>query len=84
MIKIRTCIACRNKFVKDNLIKVISKEGIAVIDDKQKLSKRGIYLCKNKECIDKVLNNKKIFKNLKLQIDEVSFKELLISLKEDM
>lgn len=84
MIKIRTCIACKSKFHKTNLIRIVEKESVALIDIKQNLNKRGVYLCSKKECIDKLINNKSLAKILKIKVDEESFKNLLKKHKEEI
>lgn len=47
----RMCAACRKMYPKRELIRIVKTENGAAIDEKQKLLMRGIYLCRNEECI---------------------------------
>ena len=62
----RTCIGCKKKDNKYNLIRISLKDNKAIYDLNQRAGGRGIYLCKNEECLKKVLKNK----SLKLSISE--------------
>lgn len=64
--EIRTCIGCRKKDNKHNLIRMILNNNQIILDPNQKLQGKGIYLCKNEECLDKILKNK----SLKLNFDK--------------
>ncbi len=65
----RTCILCKRKNKKSELLRIVSNEKReAVYDEKQKINARAIYLCKDVNC----LNNceKRILKNkFKCKID---------------
>jgi len=80
---IRTCIACRRKDNKYNLVRIISENGNAKIDKDGKENARGIYICNNKECIKKLLKMKNINKVIKNGIKAESLKILLCEM-EDM
>ena len=47
----RMCVACREMKEKNELLKVVYKQGSAVIDESGKLPGRGAYVCKNEDCI---------------------------------
>ena len=82
---IRTCIACRKKDDKSNLIRIVAclETGEAKIDASQKQNARGIYICNNPECINKLLKMKNINKVVKNGIEVGSLKRLLVEM-EDM
>lgn len=52
----RTCIACRKTGPKLNFVRLVrsSNSGIEV-DEEVKKAGRGAYLCRNRECWEKVL-----------------------------
>ena len=51
---IRTCCACRRKALKPELLRVVRlPDGTAQLDDRQKMSGRGVYLCRNPKCLEK-------------------------------
>ena len=79
----RMCIACRKRANKEELIKIISQNGNAVIDNNKKENARGIYLCTDKECIKKLLKMKNISKVIKNNIKAESLRNLLSEM-EDM
>lgn len=69
----RTCIGCKKKDNKHNLIRIANlKEKGLVLDLNQKAQGRGVYICKNEECLNKVLKNK----SLKFNIDEENLNKL--------
>ena len=43
---------------KDLLIRVVLKDGVAVVDTTQKAQSRGVYFCKNPDCIKRAMKNK--------------------------
>lgn len=47
----RTCVLCRKKMPKGELIRHVFKDGEIVVDPEQKLGGRGAYLCK--DCVFK-------------------------------
>ena len=80
---VRTCVSCRKKDNKENLLRIISSQGVAKIDTTQKENTRGIYICNNKECIKKLLKMKNINKVVKNGVEAESLKRLLVEM-EDM
>lgn len=82
MIKIRTCIACRAKKGKNELIRIVASEGIARIDESQKENTRGIYICNDKNCINRLLKAKDLSKCIKIKTNTENLKELLKNLGE--
>ena len=83
MIKQRTCVACRTKNTKENLLRIVADEnGNAVLDETQKMNTRAIYICNNKTCINRLLKAKDITKCVKINVTGDSVKELLKNLGE--
>ena len=73
----RTCIACRKKDYKYNLVRIVnSKETGITVDFKQNLEGRGAYICKDKECFDRLLKTKALSRALKTNIEEEKYKEI--------
>ena len=59
--EIRTCIGCRNKKHKSELLRLEGlKEGHIIIDINGKMHGRGAYICKNEECLKKASKNKSL------------------------
>lgn len=50
----RTCVICKKKDAKPNLLRFVIKNDIIVFDYKQKMQGRGYYCCVTSNCIDKL------------------------------
>ena len=79
----RMCIACRKRLNKNKLVRIVSKDSNAGIDESKKENARGIYICTDKECIKKLLKMKNISKVIKNEVKAESLRKLLIEM-EDM
>jgi len=66
-VPIRTCIVCRKKKAKSELIRlVIDHDNKLIADIKGSRKGRGAYICQNRSCGEKLILSKKmdrIFKN---------------------
>lgn len=72
----RMCAGCRNMFDKPSLIRVVLDDNSLIIDNGQKKLARGIYLCKNEECI-KLSEKRRVFQNLlKNKVPDEFFEKL--------
>lgn len=49
----RSCIICRKKSCKRDLLRITFCNEMAILDIDQKINSRGMYFCKNKKCLDK-------------------------------
>ena len=57
----RTCMACNEQKEKQELLRIVKpKEGNIEIDLTGKKSGRGAYICKNEECLNKVIKTKRL------------------------
>ena len=72
----RMCIACRERKVKDNLIKIVKVNDELVIANTHTEGSRGLYICKDINCINLAIKKKVLNRVLKKEID-VSFYEKL-------
>ena len=73
---IRMCVACRKRFPKEELLRIVNKESTPQIDILQKEQCRGIYLCKNYECIDRAKKIKALNRSLKTEIKEEFYDQI--------
>lgn len=82
---IRSCIVCRKKNNKNDLFRIISKDKKAYYDIKQSVNSRGIYICKNIDCINKLRKNitKEKF-STKLLFDNDSILRVLLDLEDEL
>ena len=82
MKNIRTCVACRARKQKEELLRIVSSNGVACIDETKKANTRGIYICNEPCCINRLLKAKTITRSIKIDVSEDSIKELLKNLGE--
>ena len=52
------CVACRQMKPKTELVRLVQTDGGVVVDATGKINGRGVYLCKNAECLAKARKNK--------------------------
>ena len=82
MKNIRTCIACRKKFDKTK----VKMHKITIHENEFKINNgdlygRSLYICKNSDCLNKVIKNKILNKIYKNKVNENIYEEIN-SLKE--
>ncbi len=65
----RMCVICRDKKNKADLFRIVEKneDGKYILDENQIVQKRGQYVCKTHECINRLSKHKKI----KMEIEEL-------------
>ena len=61
----RTCAGCHKKMNKKDLIRIAKNDNKLIIDLSQKEDGRGAYICKNIDCLEKVIKNKGLEKRKK-------------------
>ncbi len=57
-IPMRTCVGCRARREKSELVRLVSVEGRPVIDIEGSKEGRGAYICRTVECIEAVAQNR--------------------------
>jgi uncharacterized protein len=50
----RSCVICRKKTCKEELLRFVILESEIVFDIKRKVSSRGYYVCNENSCIEKL------------------------------
>lgn len=74
---LRMCVACREMKDKRSMIRVVKdKEGNIFIDPTGKKNGRGAYVCKDKNCFNKLKKQKSLNKAFKCNIDEIIINQL--------
>lgn len=61
----RTCIACRVKKEKRQLLRLALSADIIVIDEKQYQPGRGAYVCRNEFCLEEALKKERLARAFK-------------------
>ena len=83
-IPIRTCIGCRGKFPKKDLLRFVrDAAGGLQADPTSKLPGRGAYVCQSQACINVTFKSQRINTHLRSKFSRQiidSFKQELLSL----
>lgn len=70
-------MGCNSKKDKKDLIRIVkNKNGKIEVDYLGKLEGRGTYICKNEDCLNKVIKNKRISKVLETEISDSVYENL--------
>lgn len=69
-VPMRTCIACKACKPKKELARIVKFGEDIKFDETGKLNGRGAYICKNKECIEKLKKQKLLNRAFSCQVDE--------------
>lgn len=73
----RTCIGCREKKEKRELIRIVhNKEGEINIDKSGKMQGRGAYVCDNIDCLEKAIKSKNLERVFEVKIEEEIYEKL--------
>mgnify|MGYP002795754199 CR=1 FL=1 len=72
----RTCIACKNKNDKKNLIRIVKNNDEIKLDFTGKLNGRGAYICYSLECLEKAIKTKKLEKALEIKLSEEIYEQI--------
>ncbi len=75
----RRCAGCNERKTKRELVRVVrSPEGEIFLDETGKANGRGVYLCPQKACLQKVKKTGRLQKSLEVAIPE----EIYVALEE--
>jgi len=73
----RRCMGCNEAKEKKELLRIVkSKEGIIEVDLTGKKNGRGAYICKDIQCLDKVIKSKRLSKALEQDISDEIYEKL--------
>lgn len=75
--KLRMCIVCREQSDKKELIRIVkNKEGQIFVDKTGKANGRGAYVCKDKECFNKLCKQKSLNRAFKCNVPPEVYEKL--------
>ena len=66
---VRTCIGCRERTEKSQLLRVVARDGVVAIDHRQILPGRGAYLHPRPACLEQALKRRSLGRALRSEID---------------
>lgn len=75
--KIRMCIVCRGQSDKKQLLRIVkNKEGQIFVDETGKANGRGAYVCKEKQCFEKLCKTKALNRAFKCNVPESVYQQI--------
>ena len=73
----RSCVVCRNKKDKNELIRIVRNQANEIsIDESGKKPGKGAYICDNIECFEKGIKSKALKRALEVDIPEEIYENL--------
>ena len=63
------CAGCRERAAKAELIRIVARNGIGVVDDRQTEPGRGVYLHPRTDCLDQAVKRRSMGRLLRAEID---------------
>ena len=73
----RTCIGCKEKKDKKDLIRIVKdKEGNIFVDKTGKANGRGAYICDDVTCLDKAIKSKSLQRNFETEVTNELYENL--------
>ncbi len=75
--KIRMCIVCRAQSDKKTLLRIVkNKDGEIFVDKTGKANGRGAYVCKEKECFQKLCKQKALNRAFKCDVPQEIYQKI--------
>ena len=78
----RTCIVCRGKDIKSNLVRLVKFNDDIYVDMIKELSGRGVYVHKTMECLDKMCKAKSLDRAFKMKVSDKRYSYLKGTISE--
>ena len=75
--KIRMCIVCRAQSDKKTLLRVVkNKDGEIFVDKTGKANGRGAYVCKDRNCYQKLCKQKALNRAFKCEVPQEGYQKI--------
>ena len=68
----RMCLCCRKKGSKEDFFRISTIKEQCVLDIEHRIQARGIYVCKDKQCVEKLSKHKKIKVDIEILLKMLS------------
>lgn len=73
----RMCAVCRQRFDKSELLRIVKfKDGEVKIDESGRLQGRGMYICKNRQCLSQAEKRKVIERAFSVKTNPDIYREI--------
>jgi uncharacterized protein len=80
----RTCIGCRGVYQKDEVVRLVAGPGSIILDYRDKLPGRAVYVCPRRECIEKAMVRDNLSRGLRIHVKPPAPEELIAQLAESI
>ncbi len=77
MIPQRMCVACRTRNDKQNLLRIVKVNDEISVDSYHKIQARGVYLCKNPECVTLAQKKRALERAFSGRVDTEVYQKIL-------
>lgn len=78
-IPMRTCVACRTKKPKKELIRIVKNENGIFLDRMGKVNGRGAYICDDVTCLKKLIKSKALGRVFECEVTEDVYKSIEVA-----
>mgnify|MGYP002141694862 FL=1 len=68
----RMCLCCRKKGSKEDFFRISTVKEKCMLDIEHRIQARGIYVCKDKQCVEKLSKHKKIKVDIEILLKMLS------------
>lgn len=75
-VHLRMCVATRKLKPKQELVRLVKKDGVILIDEKQKMQGRGVFVSKDAEIVKSLKKSKALNKAFKMQVPDEIYDKL--------
>lgn len=72
----RMCVSCRQMKPKGELVRLVKDADGIRIDRTGKIQARGVYMCRNVECVRLGMKKKALERNFKCAVDKSVYEEI--------
>ena len=71
------CAGCRERDNKADLLRIVARDGVGVVDPAQTLPGRGVYLHPSRDCLDRAVKRRSMGRSLRAEIDGARTAEMI-------
>ncbi|MDO4744962.1 MAG: YlxR family protein [Bacillota bacterium] len=81
-IPMRRCVGCMESKPKNSLVRIACYEGEITVDPTGKAKGRGVYLCPDKDCMEKARKRRSLQRNFEIEISEEQIQNIFTELEK--
>ncbi|HIU25231.1 MAG TPA: YlxR family protein [Candidatus Copromorpha excrementigallinarum] len=81
-VPMRRCVGCMESKEKSRMIRVACYEGKVSVDPTGKAKGRGVYLCRDRECMEKAKKKRALQRNFEAEITQEEINEIFQELSK--